>query len=216
MGGGFPSSSPGGLPAPASRPRRRARSALLGVSARVSRPPRPTPPVVPQPPARRRGRAGSPPEPCLPAGRSRDSGAPPHQARTGRGGAGLPWSRPLRPRPPGKVSCVGAAAGSAEPRAQSRAAARAADPGVSVPQPGSAEPPSSDCHPRFALPREGVPGTPARLGQCMRLKSAGPPGVGPWWGPQWRRGGGGGGGREEEEDGELTAANYWAQLCPSR
>lgn len=53
--GGFPSPSPGRLPAPASRPRRRARSTRLSVSARVPRPPRPTS----RPPAsREQARAG--------------------------------------------------------------------------------------------------------------------------------------------------------------
>lgn len=42
----------------------------------------------------------------------------PLPTKPGRDGAGLPWSRPLRPRPPGKVSCVGAAARSAEPGAR--------------------------------------------------------------------------------------------------
>lgn len=39
-----------------------------------------------------------------------------------------------------------------------------------MPQPGFAErpPPSSVCHPPFALPQEGGPGTPTQLGQWMR------------------------------------------------
>lgn len=49
-----------------------------------------------------------------------------------RGGAGLPWPRPM-PRPRGKVSCVGAAAGIAEQGAQSRVAPSSADLRVSAP-----------------------------------------------------------------------------------
>lgn len=128
--------------------------------------------------------------------------------RPGRAGAGLPWSRPSRPRPPGKVSCVGAAAGSAESGAQSGAAPSAAGPGVSAPA-GVCRARSPVCHPRFALRPKADLGTPTQLDQWMRLSLLA------------RRVSGLGGGHggdeaeegveereKEEEDGELTAANY--------
>lgn len=65
---------------------------------------------------------------CIPARSSHDSRLP----AEARGGAGLPWPRPM-PRPRGKVSCVGAAAGIAEQGAQSRVAPSSADLRVSAP-----------------------------------------------------------------------------------
>lgn len=111
-----------------------------------------------------------------------------------RGGPGaeLPWLRPSRPRPPRKVSCVGAAAGISELGVQScaelrRAAPRAADPGVSAPA-GGCRAPSSAYHPRFPLPWEagGVvapqPSWVSRGSSIVR-----PAAVSRCWGPQRRK-----------------------------